>query len=663
MRRAASALAVLLAGLGLGVLPSPATSAHRGETPTLDGLFSGLLPYILPDARGADWKLGEDFGRDGGTALASGHAGGRRGRDTIRGGLNDDELEEALAALESVVAVVGAREQLGLVRVYELSIAGAAQRVRELLARPLPEEGNKDEVIKLIEAMQAAVIALRLSPRETSGGGAGSSGSGPAHSFPLLRRALVARLAQVWLKHLLTAPAGSVWVEKARVVVLETLLQLFHVHRSGMEARSVLEFMHVSKNAGTSLCKLAEAAQCQTQDFGMGRTCLVREFDDQPRWLNASHHWTHIGGVARPHIDYDSPAAYLMFGFPRGPKRLRTCAQRLNALRRAHWDFFANEYTVMNDLVVDISPEAAADLAFNASAEAKAASTGAAAQTYVGSLTALVESGAESNSRGAANYSDAVRGAHLCRRFANLLVLRDPTDRLRSHLAFFAETYFRMYNPNTSWTAFEPVRSDAAWWRAFMPPLLDNYLLRTLGGEGVFHQPAGAVGRPAFLALGKAMMAQYDVLMVLEMDANASSRTTAYGLGWSKPLSAFRLRNSPPLVPARLNWAQALAKADPNVARLLPTAEVLQKVADDAVRYDNELYTFGLMLAGLDDVIWRLANATVGEPLPGMWGGAHSSPRCGYLHKHRHLVGPEGEAGGRGRGHGTAERRARRRGR
>ena len=64
-------------------------------------------------------------------------------------------------------------------------------------------------------------------------------------------------MAQLWLLHLLPAPAGAVWVLKARVLVLDVLQQLFALHAAGMSARRALEFLHVSKAAGTSMCKLA----------------------------------------------------------------------------------------------------------------------------------------------------------------------------------------------------------------------------------------------------------------------------------------------------------------------------------------------------------------------------------------------------------------------
>lgn len=46
------------------------------------------------------------------------------------------------------------------------------------------------------------------------------------HSYPLLRRAATARMLQLWLMHLLPAPAGAVWAEKGRVLITTNLLKV-----------------------------------------------------------------------------------------------------------------------------------------------------------------------------------------------------------------------------------------------------------------------------------------------------------------------------------------------------------------------------------------------------------------------------------------------------
>lgn len=67
--------------------------------------------------------------------------------------------------------------------------------------------------------------------------------------------------------------------------------------------------------------------------------------------------------------------------------------------------------------------------------------------------------------------------------------------------------------------AFALGRNSSAWWRAFAPPLFDNYMLRTLGGEAVFAMPHQSLetGAASYMQLAKAMLSQYDVILVLEV--------------------------------------------------------------------------------------------------------------------------------------------------
>ncbi len=40
--------------------------------------------------------------------------------------------------------------------------------------------------------------------------------------------------------------------------------------------------------------RLPEAVNCSAKDTGPGATCIMREFDDSPRWLNLTHHWREV---------------------------------------------------------------------------------------------------------------------------------------------------------------------------------------------------------------------------------------------------------------------------------------------------------------------------------------------------------------------------------
>ncbi|GIL53712.1 hypothetical protein Vafri_9167 [Volvox africanus] len=416
----------------------------------------------------------------------------------------------------------------------------------------------------------------------------------PEHSYPLLRRTTVARLTQLWLLHLRhqdtplsqseygSGSKLSNWVATARRDVDRVLLMLFWLHRAGMRSRIALEFLHISKAAGTSMCHLAEVSGCHAQDFSMGRTCLMRDFDDQPRWINGTHHWKLIAPAAEPWGAH--PYAFLLYGVPRLPNRKRTCSARLGMLEKHRLNFFANEYTIYNNLTAYIEPEENDDddeggglrgvgvvgtvnapplppsppvprpppappqsvifeetaaryasyvsqlVGADSGRRARYKSAGG-SSSRSRSLKSAGSSRGESRSRTlrsgssvkggsrSRRVSAVIGGAALCPFFANVVVLRDPAERFMSHLKFIAQTYGTKYKWPGIAQAFAPGRNSSDWWRAFIPPLFDNYMLRTLAGEAAFamsHEALGA-GAESYMQLAKAMLAQYDVLLVLEV--------------------------------------------------------------------------------------------------------------------------------------------------
>ncbi|KXZ53809.1 hypothetical protein GPECTOR_6g727 [Gonium pectorale] len=481
-----------------------------------------------------------------------------------------------------------------------------------------------------------------------------------------------------------------------------------------MAARSVLELLHISKAAGTSMCHLAEASRCRALDFGMGRTCLLREFDDQPRWLNASHHWGAIATTAKAHTGH--PIAFMLYGVPRLASRVRTCAARLQFMRKRNLDFFANEYTVYNELVLgnltklstpirastkavkqrqrrrrrylhgeDGQPHAQprqqeeeqqeqepqAKPAKRRTAKQSAAMrlqmelererdlgvrAAAAAADYLGHVQRITAAGAEAHPQARleeqpapeelGDYSAVIRGTHLCPRFAAVAVLRDPLERFRSHLLFVLQTYMGMYERRSLADAFAPWRDSPAAWRAFAPPVMDNYMVRTLAGEGAYALPYGALAAPPYMDLAKAVLAQYDVLLVLESDSAAMGRACSWGLGWSSSLddvssrntSAMLLRHGVRTMAAGGGGGEPgiLGIAGEALQQLLPTPPVLAELEATAVQYDRVLYDYGRLLSALDDVVWRAANATLQEPMPGLWSGPPGSAApCGYINMRR----------------------------
>ncbi|GIM05456.1 hypothetical protein Vretimale_9895 [Volvox reticuliferus] len=616
-------------------------------------------------------------------------------------------LHSTIKALDELAnSLIHARTAVGLHHGYELNDPLAAPLVNAL-STGVPT--RHQEASKYLRIITTAVHRLLREDgyihdgSNTESRESGGVGMVPEHSYPLLRRATVARLTQLWLLHLRQddtymsqsgydpEPKTSTWVANTRREVDYVLLMLFSLHRSGMRARIALEFLHISKAAGTSMCHLAEVSGCRTLDFSMGRTCLMRDFDDQPRWINGTHHWKLIAPVAEPWGAH--PYAFLLYGVPRLPNRKRTCFARHDYLAKHNWNFFANEYTIYNNLTAYFEPEEDDDedgaglgaggkvgavsaplsppsppvprpppappqsVTFEEKAaryasfvmQLVAADSGKAGQhRFAGSsrsssssrsrsLRSTDSSSSSSDGRSLRSSRSRSRsrrvsaisgGAALCPSFANVVVLRDPAERFLSHLKFIAQTYGTKYKWPSIAQAFAPGRNSSDWWRAFIPPLFDNYVLRTLAGEAVFAMSYEALeaGAESYMELAKVMLAQYDVILILEVNETLHRRAVHFGLAWRHLLTEFQLRNASVLLKTlyemRIYGAQ--------LASLLPDESLLEQLKPAAVRYDNSLYSYGTLLAGLDDVVWRSAEAALGEPMPGFHDGVGYG--CGYIH-------------------------------
>jgi hypothetical protein len=48
-----------------------------------------------------------------------------------------------------------------------------------------------------------------------------------------------------------------------------------------------VQFLHISKAGGTSMCSAARVAGCTTEDWEMSGNCRVRAFGDTPLWTES----------------------------------------------------------------------------------------------------------------------------------------------------------------------------------------------------------------------------------------------------------------------------------------------------------------------------------------------------------------------------------------
>lgn len=128
------------------------------------------------------------------------------------------------------------------------------------------------------------------------------------------------------------------------------------------------------------------------------------------------------------------------------------------------------------------------------------------------------------------------------------------------------------------------------------------------------------------------------------------ARSTQYGLGWPLSLADLGTRHREANASLSRPSARENEKA---VDAMWPTDRLLDRMTQQATGLDIQLYTYGRLLAALDDVVWRSARANGMEPYPGSGKGgrkglraggggeglpewAAGAPACGYVHAGSH---------------------------
>ncbi len=75
-----------------------------------------------------------------------------------------------------------------------------------------------------------------------------------------------------------------------RLLTFQICRSLYNKHRQGAAYKGVVEFLHVSKSGGTSMCTVADRNGCKAESTTNFGNCMVRRFDDRPRWVSAEAH-------------------------------------------------------------------------------------------------------------------------------------------------------------------------------------------------------------------------------------------------------------------------------------------------------------------------------------------------------------------------------------
>lgn len=204
-------------------------------------------------------------------------------------------------------------------------------------------------------------------------------------------------------------------------------------------------------------------------------------------------------------------------------RRTFTCQERLKALRKAGWNFYANEFS---------NPPAQS-----------AYFTLARSGTLGNAVTYSALDVALDMDESAASTLNATRApiAFLCEEFVNLMLFRNPYDRLRSQIAWIQKLYKEFYSEYLeSDIKLAFLQRSSGFWERLLPAGVNNYYIRSLLGPRFFEFPMIHITRDHVL-LAKLAALQYDVLLSLEHGAfnDASLRV---GLGWEHALKKAQVR-------------------------------------------------------------------------------------------------------------------------
>ncbi|PNH12021.1 hypothetical protein TSOC_001063 [Tetrabaena socialis] len=334
---------------------------------------------------------------------------------------------------------------------------------------------------------------------------------------------------------------GGRFPAKVQAAADDVMLQLFALHKKSAAARGAVQFFHVSKSGGTNLCQSAQANGCASEGFDTHTNCLIRDFSDSPRWVTYNaHKYVQYRMSSRQGLPW-----FVNFHTFRPAV---TCEQRRAYLHSHSFNFYANEYT--NPL------------------------------------------GAEGST------------SEMCEDFVNLIMFRNPNDRLKSQIGWVQKLYKEYYTEVDTRAAF--ANRTSGFWERLVPAGVNNYYIRSLLGQRFFEYPVNQV-TAADTELAKLASLQHDILLVLE-DKGRNELAMRVGLGWAQALRDEAVRSSAELgdaVALPLDWDAMLERNGP----------------------DGEVYRFAREMQALDAMLWNfvsVADGTVGLANP-------SSGSCGYV--------------------------------
>ncbi|GLC46433.1 hypothetical protein PLESTM_001873100 [Pleodorina starrii] len=200
------------------------------------------------------------------------------------------------------------------------------------------------------------------------------------------------------------------------------------------------------------------------------------------------------------------------------------------------------------------------------------------------------------------------------KQFVTAILFRHPVHRLASNLRFlllhfktFMDKQARAANRTTAFYRTY-ANANASFWQRIAPAMTNNYYIRDLLGENVWHDPVGSLTATHHLPAARLVLMQYDIVVPMEAPKEVASRVLEYGAGW--PLSY-----KDQVHEMKISALSERYEFDPTP--FMPSYEEMSYLHRQQA-LDMELYEFAVLIGQLDYLVYETAAAWSVVPWEGM---------------------------------------------
>ncbi|GLC61127.1 hypothetical protein PLESTB_001721000 [Pleodorina starrii] len=202
------------------------------------------------------------------------------------------------------------------------------------------------------------------------------------------------------------------------------------------------------------------------------------------------------------------------------------------------------------------------------------------------------------------------------KQFVTSILFRNPVRRLASNLRYLMVYYKHdlsakalTANRTDGEAAFfrSYANANASFWERVAPGIINNYYIRALLGEAVWHEPLGSLNATHHLRAARLVLMQYDIVVPTESPKALASRLLAYGAGW--PVSYTDVHDQ------GMKELQEWFHFD--VTPYMPSDDDMSYL-NSKQALDMELYELAVLIGQLDYLVYETAAAWNVVPWEGM---------------------------------------------